>query len=52
MIAYIMGDVPYDEVRETMVMEPNGIKPRHNWLMLLFFLPPVTAHSNLLNFTR
>jgi len=52
MIAYIMGDIPYDEVHETMVLEPNGIKPRRNWLMLLYFLPSLIVHSNLLNVTR
>jgi len=52
MIAYIMGHIPYDEVHETMVLEPTGLTPRHNWLMLLYVLPPLTAHSNLLKFTR
>jgi hypothetical protein len=52
MIAYIMGDIPYDEVHETMLLEPNGIKPRRNWLILLYFLRLLTAHSNLLTVTR
>jgi hypothetical protein len=52
MIAYIMGDIPYDEVYETMVLEANGIKSRRNWLMLLYFVPPLIAHSNLLKVAR
>jgi len=48
MIAYIMVHIPYDEVHETMVLEPNGITPRHNWLMLFYFLPSLTARSKLL----
>jgi len=54
MIAEIMGDilVPYEEVHETLVLEPNGIKPRRNWLMQLYFLPLLIAHSNLLTVTR
>jgi hypothetical protein len=43
-----MGDITYDVAHETTVLEPTGIKPRRNWLMLLHFLPPLAAHSNLL----